>query len=168
MLKAKRLLYSEAARRQKETTMKEAYCISSDMIGEIISTLFPDHEGGTREYIEEVFESRGWNVSYGTDIKRRKPLRQLARLIAGYPRHPLTAHVLAVVHFAHRWCENTSHLTVSPITGKCQNGKAPDGVQYPRISMEFVEVGHKDNVPNEWKAPLVSQDVAKAAEEEDG
>jgi len=74
-----------------------------------------------------------------------------------YPLSNLTSHALTVIHYALRWCENTSYNTVAPITGKRQCGIPPEGVLYPRISMELVKVESSRDIPKEWKEPLVQE-----------
>ena len=95
--------------------------------------------------------------------RQYEPIRKLNTLIDQYYHSPLTAHVLAVLHFALRWCENTSHNYVSPISGRAE-GIAPDGVLFPHISMEFHPFKTYRDVPKEWLEPLVSKEVAAEAE----
>ena len=84
-------------------------------------------------------------------------------MIENFPVNHLTAHVLAVLYFSLRWCENTSHNFLSPISGKA-NGQAPDGVLYPHISMKLHPFKSYRDIPKEWKEPLVSQEVAEKME----
>jgi hypothetical protein len=176
--RAQMLLRTEAARMKKEAYVKEAYFMPCEVLNGIMERVLPGnnedrdpHEWRTLRMRAEVFlEEAGWSVDPGhgpanpTYIRSREPLRKLARLMEEYPLQPLTAHVLAVLHYALRWCENTSYNSTSPITGKGQCGVPPEGVLYPRISMEFVQMEHARDIPKEWKEPLVSKEEAAIAE----
>ena len=162
-LLAQELLNTEAARMRKESTIKAAFCIPDGLLSRVIQALLPgvehDEFKAANSKVEAIFEDAGWRVySYASSLssnKAREPLRQLARLIEDFPRSSLTSHALAVIHYALRWCENVSYAYVSPITGKAQNGVPPDGVLFPRISMELVKVESSQDIPKEWREPLV-------------
>ena len=168
--RAQLLLSAEAARLKKEAFIKEAYFMPCGILNGIMNITLPgdgeNHQHQweeARKRVEAFLENAGWKVDSGFGeanpayIRRREPLRQLARLIENFPRSSLTAHALEVIHYALRWCENTSYCFTSPITGKGQCGIPPEGVLYPRISMELVKVESSLDVPKEWKEPLVPE-----------
>jgi hypothetical protein len=165
--RAQELLRAESARQAKENTIKEAFAIPNGLLSAVFDVLRP--EIGTDEYrelfekVSAVFEDAGWKVYKWTgrleSNDRGEPLRQLSTLMEKYPVHHLTAHVRAVLHHALRWCENTSCNHPSPISGKVQNGNAPEGVLYPRISIELVPAQRSRDVPKEWQEPLVNVEV---------
>ena len=166
--RAQDLLRAEAARMKKETFIKEAYFMPCGILNGIMDRALPVGEESrsqweeARKRVEKFLEDAGWTVDPGFGpanpayIRSREPLRQLARLIDDFPLSSLTSHALAVIRYALRWCENTSYNFTSPITSKGQNGIPPEGVLYPRISMELVKVESSRDVPKEWKEPLAT------------
>jgi hypothetical protein len=92
-------------------------------------------------------------------IGSKEPLRQLAAMLNNHPLHFLTTHVLTVLHYSLRWCENTSQIFRSPISGKA-DGIAPEGVLFPRISLEFHPFKTRHDTPQEWRSPLVKDNNA--------
>ena len=52
---------------------------------------------------------------------------------------------------------NTGRNAAGLIRKRLTVSTPPDGVLYPRISMEFVKVERSRDVPKEWKAPLVPE-----------
>ena len=170
---AQDLLRTESTRQRKEEVMQEAFTIPAATLYGLLKAAFDaagvEYAEGAFKAAEQKLEGYGWEV-YGHMgeanlgyIRTRAPLRKLATLIDRYPRSPLTDHTLAVLHFSSRWCENTSHNFPSPISGKA-DGQAPDGVLYPRISMELHPFKSYRDIPKEWKEPLVSKEVAEVAE----
>jgi hypothetical protein len=151
---------------KKEAVIKEAFFMPAGILNGIMGMAMgttDDQWREVREKIEAFLEYAGWHVDSGFGsynpayIRSREPLRQLARLMEDFPQNPLTRHALAVIHYALRWCENTSYAVVSLMTGKAQNGIPPEGVLYPRISMELVKVEHQRDIPKEWKEPLAPE-----------
>jgi hypothetical protein len=167
--RAQELLRAEANRMRAEAFIKEAYFMPAGILSGILDRAIPDDEESRPKWeraharAKEFLEGLGWTVDSGFGqanpayIRSREPLRKLARLIDDFPRSHLTSNALAVIHYALLWCENTSFSCTSPITGRCQHGTPPDGVLYPRISMEFVKVENSRNIPKEWTMPLVDE-----------
>ena len=168
---AQEILRSESDRQHKEAVAKEAFCMPSGLLCRLIEAIKPELRGkgypDESKAAQEVVKTYGWDMEYTDNpayiAKRYAPIRKLDALIDQFPLSPLTAHVLAVLHFAHRWCENTSCNHPSPISGR-SDGIARDGVLYPRISMEFHPFKGYREVPKEWFEPLVSKEVAAEAE----
>jgi hypothetical protein len=171
-IRAQKVLVTEAARMKKEAVIKEAFFMPCGVLNGIMDIALSTtddnrHENDrwrdVRDKIEAFLEAAGWTVDSGFGsynpayTRSREPLRLLARLMEDFPRHTLTTHVLAVLHYALRWCENTSYAFISPMTGKAQPGVPPEGVLYPHISMEFVKVESSKDVPKEWTKPLVTE-----------
>ncbi|MCL1986092.1 MAG: hypothetical protein FWG59_06575 [Betaproteobacteria bacterium] len=167
--RAQELLKAETDRMRKEAFIKEAYFMPAEVLNGILDIAIPGEDRDPQQWrelherIKAFLEEQGWKVNSGFGIanpayiRSREPLRQLARLIDGFPLSSLTSHALAVIHYALRWCENTSHKFTSPITGKGQCGIPPEGVLYPHISMELVKVESFRDVPKEWQMPLVPE-----------
>ena len=91
---------------------------------------------------------------------RRKP--ETAQAAYGYmeqARRWAVRHGLADLVTATREAKDF----IITISGKA-NGQAPDGVLYPRISMELHPFKNYRDIPKEWKEPLVSKEVAEEAE----
>jgi hypothetical protein len=158
--RAQSLLSTEAARIRKETTIKAAFCIPSGLLAGIIEILCPDLEGEehrkTYDRLVDAFEDIGWRVyrwtSHLQTNEQREPLRQLSALLEEHPGHHLTGQVRELLALALSWCANTSHNKAPGL------GDAPEGVLYPRISLELVPVKNKRDVPKEWREPLVKKD----------
>ena len=110
-----------------------------------------------------VLERFGWVVHHTDNpkwiAKQYAPLRMLAALRERHPSHPLTKHVLEALWLALRWCENTSLSYVSPISG-IADGKAPEGVLYPRISIELHPLETWRDIPKEWSGTAVKDGAA--------
>ena len=136
--------------------------IPGGLLEAIIDAVKPESRGKRLEKEMEaaatVLERFGWEMQYTDNpkwiTKRYAPLRMLAALWERHSAHPLTGHVLEALRLALRWCENTSPERISPISGKA-DGKAPEGVLYPRISIELQPLETWRDIPKEWSGTAV-------------
>ena len=138
--------------------------IPGGLLEAIIDAVKPESRGKRLENEMEaaatVLERFGWKMQYTDNpkwiTKRYAPLWMLAALWERHSAHPLTGHVLEALRLALRWCENTSPEHISPISGKA-DGKAPEGVLYPRISIELHAIKSWDGIPKDWWASAVKE-----------
>lgn len=164
------LLKTESARQHKEAMKKEAFCLPYSLFQRLIKAVKPEVESeeewnAIHAAAEKELERFGWVVEEHVDNpayieKRAVFFRQLRDLTERYPLHYLTTHTLEVLRLALSWCENTSHAYPSPITGVA-NGNAPEGIFFPRISLELIPFKTWRDVPKEWREPLSKQITAK-------
>jgi hypothetical protein len=164
---AQKLLNEEAERARKESAIKEAFCIPEGLICRVLQAIIPAdmrRDGFDDAYgkAARVFEDAGWQVytycySLPSD-KKQEPLRQLSKMLENFPIHPLTAQVCEALSYALRWCENTSCRIPSPITGEA-SGIAPEGVFFPRLTLELEKVESNRDIPAEWAGKLVKEDA---------
>lgn len=165
---AHEILRNEAERCKKEAVIKEAFAIPADTLFAVLTAVFDvrtaEQPGEVFAAAKKALEHEGWIV-YGEHgpanpayVRSRAPLRQLLALIENFPCHHLTAHTLSVMRHALRWCENTSRNYCSPISG-ISDGRAPDGVLYPHVSLDLHPLASMTDVPREWREPLVNDNA---------
>ena len=174
---AQEFLRREARRQHKESMFREAFCIPASLIYEVlIAPLEKEGQPFAALSVQERqtiwsnaierFIAAGWTVyrtqswEESTCSPSREPLRKLHEIMLSSTA--LTQQTLEVIDAVHQWYSATLYPSLYPMvlyphkTVELNTEAASEGLRYPRLSMELVEVTHAGDIPEEWKQPLVA------------
>jgi hypothetical protein len=159
--RAQLFINTENARRHKQATLDEAYCISSSLLSKLAGIAASHLKDGERQIAEvdvynkmqEYLEDSGWIVGpFAPDIiKKRDHMRRFSNLLRSNLDIGLKRQLHRIIEAMANFAENAGYASVR------------NGALYPRIKVELVSVASGREARARFKDELDQDAKAYAA-----